>query len=65
MEGNFIKAPALLQQIIAETREAEFATLTAKLAPISNPLFHYYNEGDPTIDVATGLAYPAKADRAM
>ncbi len=55
---------ATLERAIAATREAEFATLTPSGQPIANPLFHYFQPGDPSIDVATGLAYPAKAERA-
>ncbi|MFP6816635.1 MAG: hypothetical protein VB949_13350 [Pseudomonadales bacterium] len=55
---------ASMQAAIAATREAEYATLTRAGMPIANPLFHYYQPGYSSIDVATGLAYPAKADRA-
>lgn len=61
---NEPQPPEDFQQAIAATREAEFATLTRAGVPVANPLFHYYREGDASIDVATGLAYPAKADRA-
>ena len=52
-----------IQDALLDTRESEFATLTRSGQPIANPLFHYYSHGAPTIDIATGLAYPAKANR--
>lgn len=63
MTHVFANAPTELRDLIAATSQSEFATLTKQLVPIANPLFHYYDSGDPTIDIATGLAYPAKADR--
>jgi len=62
--SQFATAPAVLQDMIAATREAEYATLTRRGVPIANPLFHYYRPGAHSVDIATGLAYPAKADRA-
>lgn len=41
---------------------AEFATLTRKGTPITVPTTPYVGEG--TLDVSTGLTYPAKAERA-
>jgi hypothetical protein len=52
-----------IQQALRDTRESEYATLTGAGQPVSNPLFHYYAHGARTIDIATGLAYPAKANR--
>ena len=50
--------------VLAGAREVEFATVSARGVPVNNPVFHYYGTADATIDVATGVAYPAKADRA-
>jgi hypothetical protein len=61
---SFQTIEAAIQRALVETTESEFATLTQAGQPISNPLFHYYSPGARTIDVATGLAYPAKANRA-
>jgi hypothetical protein len=60
---RFDQIEIAIQQVLANTTESEFATLTAAGQPISNPLFHYYTPGAATIDIATGLAYPAKANR--
>jgi hypothetical protein len=59
--GDF---PADIKRFLLDAPEVEFATLTAKGAPINNPLFFYFGGDGRTIDVATGVAYPAKAERA-
>jgi hypothetical protein len=49
---------------LIETRfVAEFATVSAAGVPIDSPLVPFLGAGGTTIDGATGLAYPAKADR--
>lgn len=60
----FANAPAELQEIVSSLGETEYASLTSAGSPISNPVMYYYNAGDSKIDLATGLAYPAKANRA-
>lgn len=55
--------PDEVREIITSAPEAEYATLSSAGMPIANPLFHYYGPNG-TIDVATGIAYPAKAERA-
>jgi hypothetical protein len=42
----------------------ECATLTQRGAPITQPLTPYWGVDRRTIDVSTGLTYPAKAERA-
>ncbi len=42
----------------------EFATLTQPGTPITFPLTPYIGEDERTLDVSTGLTYPAKAERA-
>lgn len=42
----------------------EFATLTRKGTPITFPLTPYIGRDEYTLDVSTGLTYPAKAERA-
>jgi hypothetical protein len=42
----------------------EFTTVDAAKQPITWPVTPYYSQGDPTIDVTTGLGYPKKADDA-
>jgi hypothetical protein len=42
----------------------EYASLTRSGAPVTYPVTPYLGEGTATLDVSTGLAYPAKAERA-
>lgn len=64
MGSAFANAPEELQEIVSSLGETEYASLTSAGSPISNPVMYYYNTGDSKIDLATGLAYPAKANRA-
>ena len=63
-DGVLQEMPEQIRAVLAEAREVEFATISARGVPVNNPLFHYYGSAGTTIDVATGVAYPAKADRA-
>jgi hypothetical protein len=42
----------------------EYASLTAKVAPLTYPVTPYISEDGQTLDVSTGLTYPSKAERA-
>jgi hypothetical protein len=54
--------PAELGEVFQRAIACEYASLTRVGAPVTAPATPYIGEG--TIDVSTGLTYPAKAERA-
>jgi hypothetical protein len=50
--------------IVARAATAEYTSLTRSGRPITVPVSPYLGEDGRTLDVSTGLAYPAKAERA-
>lgn len=56
--------PPELAEVFERSVTAEFATLTASGRPVTTPTTPYPGGDGDTIDVSTGLTYPAKAERA-
>jgi hypothetical protein len=56
--------PAELLEVWEGSATAEYASLTRTGAPVTVPTTPYVGEDGRTLDVTTGLTYPAKAERA-
>ena len=54
--------PAVLS-ILERAITCEYATLTHNNTPITYPVTPYLGKDGRTVDISTGLAYPAKAER--
>jgi hypothetical protein len=59
----FPELPEDVAGVLTSSLYTEFATMTTKGVPLDTPLFAFVGPEEDTIDVATGLAYPAKANR--
>jgi hypothetical protein len=59
----FPDLPDEVAAVLTSSLYTEFGSITAKGVPLNTPLFAFVGPGGDTIDVATGLAYPAKAER--
>jgi hypothetical protein len=56
--------PKKVSDLLLITSFAEFATMTAKGVPIDTPLLNFPDEDLARINMATGVSYPVKAERA-
>ena len=56
--------PQEVRDVFARFITTEFVTMDASGQPIVWPLTPYYSDGDPVIEVTTGVGYPKKAEDA-
>jgi hypothetical protein len=56
--------PQEVQEVFDRFITTEYATVDGRGQPIVWPVTPYYNPGDATIDVTTGVGYPKKAEDA-
>src|SRR6476620_8237385 len=56
--------PEELLPVFQRSITCEYASLTRKGEPVTWPLNPYMGEDGRTLDISTGLTYPAKAERA-
>lgn len=56
--------PEAIARFIKSGSTAQFATVSAAGMPVDTPILYFPSHGLASIDLATGLSYPAKAERA-
>ena len=64
LKNSFPGLPVEVFDVINSAIFTEFATMTVKGVPINSPTFCFIAPDGRSVDMATGLAYPAKAERA-
>jgi hypothetical protein len=53
--------PSEVQEVFDRFITTEYVTVDGRRQPIAWPVTPYYHQGEPTIDVTTGVGYPKKA----
>ena len=64
LAGNPAGWPEELPPLFERAITVEYASLTRAGTPVTYPVTPYVGEDRRTLDVSTGLTYPAKAERA-